>query len=54
MLAFLTQGMVNNLFSVPATGILLAVLVGAFAIQERFVWPWSYRSSERGVSSLIA
>jgi O-antigen ligase len=52
MLAFLTQGMVNNLFSVPATGILLAVLVGAFAIQERAAWPWSHRSPERGVSSL--
>jgi hypothetical protein len=27
-LAFLAQGMVNNLFTVPATGTLLAVLVG--------------------------
>jgi O-antigen ligase len=54
MLAFLAQGMVNNLFSVPATGILLAVLVGAFAIQERFAWPWPRRSRERGFSSPIA
>jgi hypothetical protein len=54
MLAFLAQGMVNNLFSVPATGILLAVLVGAFAIQERFAWSWPRRSRERGFSSPIA
>jgi O-antigen ligase len=31
ILAFLAQGMVNNLFEVGATGVLLALLVGAFA-----------------------
>jgi len=31
MIAFLAQGMLNNLFTVPATGTLLAVVVGAFA-----------------------
>ena len=31
VLAFLAQGMVNNLFTVPATGTLLALVVGAFA-----------------------
>jgi O-Antigen ligase len=31
VLGYLAQGMVNNLFTVPATSILLAVLVGAFA-----------------------
>jgi O-antigen ligase len=30
-LAFLAQGMVNNLFTVPATGTLLAVLVAVIA-----------------------
>ena len=34
LLAYLVQGMVNNLFTVPATAILLAVLVGAFATRE--------------------
>ncbi len=34
LLAYLVQGMVNNLFTVPATSILLAVLVGAFASRE--------------------
>src|SRR4029079_787141 len=31
ILAFLAQGMFNNLFEVGATGVLLALLVGAFA-----------------------
>ena len=31
VLGFLAQGMVNNLFSVPATSVLLALLVGAIA-----------------------
>ena len=31
MIAFLAQGMLNNLFTVPATGTLLAVVAGAFA-----------------------
>ncbi|MCV0384738.1 MAG: O-antigen ligase family protein [Erythrobacter sp.] len=35
ILAFLAQGMVNNLFSVPATSILLSLLVGAFVGAER-------------------
>jgi len=31
IIAFLVQGMVNNLFTVPATGTLLALIVGVFA-----------------------
>lgn len=32
MIGYLVQGMVNNLFSIPATSSLLALLVGAFAL----------------------
>jgi O-antigen ligase len=35
IVAFLAQGMVNNLFEVGATGVLLALLVGAFATGAR-------------------
>ena len=35
ILAFLAQGMFNNLFEVGATGVLLALVVGAFASGDR-------------------
>jgi hypothetical protein len=36
IIAFLGQGMLNNLFTVPATGTLLAILIGAFATGTPF------------------
>jgi hypothetical protein len=35
LLAFLAQGMVNNLFTVPATATLLALVIGAFVGSDR-------------------
>ncbi len=45
IVGYVVQGMVNNLFSIPATSSLLALLVGAFAVEHRGAEPASVEGS---------